>query len=125
MEKAGSGLEAGNISNLFLSSKENKKDPGERLFSEKTSKDDGAPEVVLDRAEDEFEIEKTVNVRKKIAYPNKKETQNSIKGCLLKHLEEGYIIKRIELNKTNTISRQGNRERTEEDIIIYIKEPSP
>jgi len=68
MEKAGSCIEAGNISNLFLSSNENKKDPGERLFSEKTSKDNPEPEVVLDRAEDEFEIETTVNVRKKIAY---------------------------------------------------------
>jgi len=96
------GLES--ISNLFLST------------SEKTKEN-------LQQAEDQCEVEETVTVCKKLAFQNDENVQQNMIRTLSKHLEEGYNLKRIDLQKNEDISKPRGRMRREEEVIIFIKDP--
>lgn len=66
------------------------------------------------------EVEESVILRKNIAYPNTIYAQQDILNALSRHLEENYSVKRIELTKTDRISRPGIKKSIEERINIYI-----
>ena len=94
------GLEQ--ISNIFLSNTENAREN-------------------LHRDENQCEIRETVTVRKQLAFYGDENVQRNMAKSLSKHLEEGYSIRRIHLQKNEDISTPGSRTRKEEDVIIYIK----
>ncbi|MBW1726098.1 MAG: hypothetical protein JRF31_04795 [Deltaproteobacteria bacterium] len=96
------GLE--DISNLFLSTSEKAKEN-------------------LQPVEDQCTVEETVTICKKLAFQNDENVQQNILKTLTKHLEEGYHLKRVALQKNEDISKPRGRMRREEEIIIFIKDP--
>ena len=96
------GLE--NISNLFLSTNHRAKEN-------------------LHQAEDQYEVEETVTVCKKLAFQPDENVQQNMIRTLHRHLEEGYDIKRVDLQKNEDISKPKGRMRREEEVIIFIKDP--
>ena len=98
------GLE--NISNLFLSTNHKAKEN-------------------LHQAEDQCEVEEMVTVCKKLAFQPDENVQQNMIRTLHRHLEEGYNIKRVDLQKNEDISKPKGRMRREEEVIIFIKDPLP
>ena len=90
------------ISNIFLSSKDN---ANKKLY----------------HAEDQCEIQETVTVRKKLAFYDDENVQNNMTRSLSNHIEKGYNIRHIYLQKNEDISTPGNRIHRKEDVIISIK----
>jgi hypothetical protein len=66
-------------------------------------------------------IEETVTVRKKQFFYNNDNVQQNIKASLAKHLEEGYQLMRICLQRNETVSRPNNKIHREEEVIITIE----
>lgn len=102
------GLE--NIANLFLSTshkiKENMhqtQDPYE--------------------AEDQYQLEETVKVSKKLAFQDDENVQQNMIKTLSRHIEEGYHITRVDLQKNEDISNPRGKIRREEEVVIFIKAP--
>ncbi len=104
------GLE--NISNLFLSTNHKAK--------ENLHQAEDQCEI-----EDQCEVEETVTVCKKLAFQPDENVQQNMIRTLHRHLEEGYNIKRVDLQKNEDISKPKNRIRREEEVIIFIKDPLP
>ncbi|MGA7144521.1 MAG: hypothetical protein WBY47_08435 [Desulfobacterales bacterium] len=67
------------------------------------------------------EIKETVAVRKKLSFYNHRNVQQHIKESLAKHLEEGYQLRRICLQKKEMVSKPNNIIHREEEVIISIK----
>jgi hypothetical protein len=105
MEKKNSGRGIEEISNIFLSAKENS---NENSY----------------QAEDQCEIQETVTVRKKLAFYNDENVQKNMARSLSKHIDKGYNIRRIYLQKNDDISTPGSRIHRKEDVIISIKSSS-
>ena len=105
MDKKGSGRGLEEISNIFLSTKEN-------------------PTENSHQAEDQCEIQETVTVRKKLAFYNDENVQKNMARSLSKHIEKGYNIRRIYLQKNEDISTPGSRIHRKENVIISIKPSS-
>ena len=114
MEKKGPVQDLEKLSNLFISSGDKETGSAEDVPEPK--------EMDSAQAAGEFEVEELVSVRKRIAYPDTQAAQEDIKRSLFEHLEEDYSIRRVELKKTAQISSPGNRRRTKEEILIFIKE---
>jgi hypothetical protein len=68
-----------------------------------------------------YEIEETVTVRKKLSFYNHTDVQQNIKKSLAKHLEEGYQLRRVCLQKNETVSKSKSKIHSEEEVIISIK----
>ena len=102
MEKKNFGRGIEEISNIFLSTKDNANEN-------------------LHHIEDQCEIEETVTVRKKLSFYNDENVQKNMTTSLSKHMEKGYNIRRIYLQKNEDISTPGSRIHKKEDIIISIK----
>jgi hypothetical protein len=113
MQSGDSRRELGNVSDLFISSSEEEKAPAKRLFENRSG-----------QAEDEGEVEESVTLQKKIAYPNTRNAQESIWRCLSNYVREEYMIHHIELRKTSDILEPGVKKRREEEITIILKETS-
>lgn len=113
MAKKSSAREMENIADYFISSNEKEEDPIQTLteLAEDT-----------DQAEEEFEVEEAVSVRKKIAYPDTENAQENIKRCLLKHLEDKYKIHRIELKRNIALEMPRSKRTTREEVLILLKE---
>jgi hypothetical protein len=92
----------------------------EPVFKENTGSRFGVKGTSENTAEINCEIEENVIVRKNIAYPNTPYAQQDILNSLTRHLEENYSLKRVELSKTDRISRPGMEKNIEERIAIYI-----
>ena len=105
MEKKSSGRGLEEISNIFLSTKENANENSHQV-------------------EDQCEIQETVTVRKKLAFYNDENVQKNMARSLSKHIEKGYNIRRIYLQKNEDISTPGNRIHRKENLIISIKSES-
>ena len=114
MEKKSTAQEIAEISNFFLSSSDKEKMLAEHLYDFK-----GIPSVEV---EDGSEVEETVSVRKKIAYPDTENAQENLKTCLFKYLEEDYMICRIELKRTADISKPRRKKRREEEVVIVLRD---
>jgi hypothetical protein len=102
MEKKNLGKDIEEISNIFLSTKVN---PNENLL----------------QTVDECEIQETVTVLKKLAFYNDENVQKNMARSLSRHIEKGYNIRRIYLQKYEDISTPGSRTHKKEDVIISIK----
>jgi hypothetical protein len=102
MEKKNSEMGLEEISNIFLSTKENANEN-------------------LHQAEDQCEIQKTVTVRKKLAFYKDENVQKNMARSLSEHIEKGYNIRRIYLQKNEDIITPGNRMHRKENVIISIK----
>jgi hypothetical protein len=115
MEKKRLGRGLDDISNMFLTPRKDKKNLEENADHEvvgnKTSPDNVEPPC---------EIEENVSVRRHIAYPNTSNSQQDILKSFSRHLEEDYIIRSIELRKTDRMSRPGMKKCIEEKITIFI-----
>jgi hypothetical protein len=105
MEKKNLGMDLEEISNIFLSSKDN-------------------ANKKLHHAEDQCEIQETVTVRKKLAFYDDENFQNNMTRSLSNHIEKGYNIRHIYLQKNEDISTLGNRIHRKEHVIISIKSSS-
>ena len=104
MEKKNLGMDLEEISNIFLSTRENENKN-------------------LHQDEDQCEIQETVTVRKKLAFYDDENVQKNMARSLSKHIEKGYNIKRICLQKNEDISTSGSRIHRREKVIISIKPP--
>jgi hypothetical protein len=102
MEKKNSGMGLEEISNIFLSTKENASEN-------------------LHQVEDQCEIQETVTVRKKLVFYDNENVQKNMARSLSEHIEKGYNIKRIYLQKNEDISTSGSRRHRKEKVIISIK----
>jgi hypothetical protein len=102
MEKKNSEMGLEEISNIFLSTKENANEN-------------------LHQAEDQCEIQETVTVRKKLAFYKDENVQKNMARSLSEHIEKGYNIRRIYLQKNEDIITPGNRMHRKENVIISIK----
>lgn len=102
MEKKGLGGGLEEISNIFLSVGEKAKE-------------------VSHPSENQCEIEETVAVRKKLAFYNDDNVQQNIQRSLAEHLELGFHISRIYLQKHEATSSPGSKTHRKEDVIISIK----
>ncbi len=105
MEKKSLGRGIQEISNIFLSTKENSNENSHQ-------------------AKDQCEIQETVTVRKKLAFYNDENVQKNMARSLSKHIDKGYNIRRIYLQKNDDISTPGSRIHRKEDVIISIKSSS-
>lgn len=117
MEQKNPVQELARISDLFVSSSDKEETGPTGLFERQ-----GA---CSDQVGDESEVEETVSVRKRIGYPNTENAQENIKRCLFKHLDEDYMICRVELKKTKNISQPRAKKRTQEEILIVLKDSAP
>ena len=79
-----------------------------------------APEL----SELEPEVEETVRVERKIAFPNIEDVQGHIRKALFEHIEKGYEIKRMDLRKAEKKSEPGRRQTREVEITIFIRADS-
>ena len=113
MEKKERGRELGCVSDLFISSGEEEEVPDEKLLEFKGT--------YADQTEDDFEVEETLSVRKKITYPASEKAQENIRRCLHEHLKDDYIINRIELMKSTEILKLRNMKSKKEEIVIVLK----
>jgi hypothetical protein len=115
MEKKSLGRGLDDISNMFLTPRKDKKIPeaneDHEFVENNTSSDNTEPLC---------DIEENVSVRRNISYPDTSSSQQDILKSFSRHLEENYSIKRIELRKTDRISRPGIKKCTEENITIFI-----
>lgn len=110
MEKKIVSEELEEISRWFLSS------------SEEGEKGSESKEKPLHRPESEMEIDESVSIRRRISFPNSQSGQNEMKACLLKHLEDNYVIARVELKKTTDHVRSKGKKNTKEEILLYTKD---
>lgn len=105
MENKSSGRDLREISDIFLSTKENENENPHQ-------------------AEDQCEIQETVTVRKKLAFYNDENVQKNMTRSLSEHIEKGYDIRRIYLQKKEDVSTPKSRIHRKEDVIISIKPAS-
>ena len=112
MEKKERGRELGCVSDLFISSGEEEEVPDEKLLEFKGT--------YADQTEDDFEVEETVSVRKRITYPASEKAQENIRRCLYEHLKDDYTINRIELVKSSEILKLRNMKSKKEEIVITL-----
>jgi len=117
MEQKSPIHELARISDLFVSSSDNEETGPTGVFERQGTSSD--------HAGDESEVEETIAVRKRIAYPATENARENIKRCLFKHLDEDYMICRVELKRTKEISQPGAKKRTEEEILIVLRDPGP
>jgi hypothetical protein len=115
MAKKNGARELENVADFFISPKKKDKAPEDRL---------NEPAGDLDWQEAEFELEETVSVRKRMAFPDGENAQDHIRRCLLKHLEEEYEIHRVELKRSLDIEMPGNRKTSKEEVLILLKDAS-
>ncbi len=117
MEKKIFSEELEEISRWFLSPNEERKEgPGKSL-----------PESVEGQTHqpgEEFEIDETVHVHRRISFSNTQNAQNEMKACLLKHLQENYTILRVELTKTTDQLLPKAKKNIKEEILICVKDSS-
>jgi hypothetical protein len=102
------GLE--NIANLFLST------------SHKVKENIHQTENPC-KAGDQYELEETVTVSKKLAFQDDENVQQNMIKTLSQHIEKGYHITRVDLQKNEDISNPRGKIRREEEVVIFIKVP--
>lgn len=113
-KRLGRGLD--DISNMFLTPRKDNKTP-------EANAEDGVAgnRPFSDNTEPLCDIEENVSIRRNIAYPDTSDAQQDILISFSRHLEDNYRIKRIELRKTDRISRPGMKKYIEEKITIFIQ----
>ena len=74
-----------------------------------------------DLAEIEYKVEEMVRIDRKIAYTDNENTQKSIRKILVEHLEEGYEIRSIKINKNEEILTERGRDSKDVTISIIVE----
>ncbi len=114
MENHVPGRELENVANLFISSSNGEKSP------EKSRPPEADP---LPEGEwDGIEVEETVRIQKKIAYPSTQGAQEKLRKYLFERIRQNYTICRIELRKTTDVFTQEKKTTREEEIIVFLKD---
>lgn len=114
MESKILGRELENVTNLFISSNNGGNSPAKGSISVETP----VPAV----EEDGIDVEETVHIRKKMAYPPTRKAQEELRKYLFERIQENYTISRIELKKTTDIFTQQKKTTREEEIVVLLKE---
>ena len=112
MEKKIVSEELEEISRWFLSSSEEGRKEGE--------KDERPPS----RPESESEIDESISIRRRVSFPDSQKGQNEMKACLLKHLQEDYVLSRVELKKKTDHVQPKAKKQTREEVLLYSKDSS-
>ena len=73
-------------------------------------------------AGDQYELEETVTVCKKLAFQDDENVQQNMIKTLSQHIEKEYHITRVDLQKNEDISKPRGRIRREEQVVIFIKD---
>ena len=80
------------------------------------------PEIETSEEEvGQCDVEETVNSHKRIAFQDDENVQKSLKNMLSRHLEDGYEITRIELERVEERSEPGHRTKKHEAVTIFKK----
>lgn len=114
MESKILGRELESVTDLFISSNNGGNSPSKGRIPVDTP----APAV----EEDGIDIEETVHIQKKMAYPPTRKAQEELRKYLFERIKENYTISRIELKKTTDIFTQQKKTIREEEIIVLLKE---
>jgi len=115
MEKKSLGRGLDDISDISLSPRKDKK-----ILQGNADHGFVANRTFPENTEPPYEIEENVIVRRNIAYSNTSNSQQEMLKSFSKHLEENYSIKRMELRKTDRMSRPGMKKCIEKKITIFI-----
>lgn len=70
---------------------------------------------------DGVDIEETVHIQKKMAYPSTRKAQGELRKNLFELIKENYAITRIELEKTTDVYTQQKKTTRKEEIVILLK----
>ena len=131
MEKKIFSEELEEISRWFLSSNEERKEGPTKSLPEsvegQTHQMDGQTHQAdgqTHQTGEEFEIDETIRVQRRISFSNTQNAQNEMKACLLKHLQENYTILRVELMKTTDQLQPKAKKSVKEEVLICVKESS-
>jgi hypothetical protein len=98
---------------------------GESVSQKKSSID---PEDLLpgnDMLDAMCEVEEKITVQKKISYPSSPEVQQKMIHLLSRYLEDGYLIRQLQLIRSENNRRPGRCDLKEETITINVEEPPP
>ena len=114
MKNENVGRELESVTKLFISSNGGKNTPANDL--------DEPKDPPLDDETEGVEVEETIHIRKKVAFPATRKARESMRNYLFERLQESYIIKRIELIKTTDVFRQDGKTTKEEEIIVVLKD---
>lgn len=114
MESKILGRELENVTNLFISSNNGGNSPAQGRISAQTP--------VATSLGDGIDIEETVHIQKKMAYPRTRKAQEELRKYLFERIQENYTISRIELKKTTDVFTQQQKTTREEEIIVFLKE---
>ena len=68
----------------------------------------------------QYDVEETVKSHKKIAFQNDGNVQKNLKKMLSEHLEEGYEITSIDLEKLEEHSEPGRYKKRHDEVTIFI-----
>lgn len=68
----------------------------------------------------QYDVEETVKSHKRIAFQNNGNVQKNLKRMLSEHLEEGYEITSIDLEKLEEHSEPGRCNKKHEEVTIFI-----
>ena len=113
MEKKIVSEELEEISRWFLSSREERK---------QASKVNESAESRTQEPESEFETDESVSIRRRISFSKSQTGQNEMKASLLKHLQDNYLIQRVELKKTTEEIQPKEKKHIKEEVLLYIKD---
>ena len=75
-----------------------------------------------DIPETDCEVEETIRIARKIAYPNSAGGQKNIRKTTFEYLEDGYKIQSIELRKSYTVSEHRKQEKMDVEVKIFVKQ---
>ncbi len=78
--------------------------------------------LISELDQDFSEIEETVSVHKKIAYPDTDKAGEGIQKALYKFVEHGYRIRSVELVKRTEEATSKGRQISEEKVSLFVKE---
>jgi hypothetical protein len=114
MEKKSTAQEIAEISDFFLSSHDK-----EKVLAEYLSDFRGGAAA---EGQEELEVEETVSIRKKMAYPNTEKAQESMRRSLFQYLEDDFRICRIELTRTAHTSTPRSKKERKEEVVLFLKD---
>lgn len=114
MEKHIPGRELENVADLFISSNQEGESP--------VKSQPPLAEPIPTDEEDGIEVEETVRIQKKIAYPSTQGAQEKLRKYLFERIRQNYTICRIELRKTTDVFTQEKKTTREEEIIVFLKD---
>ena len=114
MESKFLGRELETVTNLFISSNNGGNSPSKGRIPAETP--------VPAPLEGGVDIEETVRIQKKMAYPPTRKAQEELRKYIFERIQENYTISRIELKKTTDVFTQQKKTTREEEIIVLLKE---